>query len=197
MLMQESEFMGAIRLSGTRKIAMLISILEISKIFACKLEAMETNRFYVSTQANILNLLIKLKKDFGLTYLFISHDLNVVAYISDIVAVMHMGKIMEIGTADDIFNNPAHPYTRLLLTSVPDVYEENIKKLRMFSKAFSGKFTDNCGCNFRLRCEYAKKICKEAVPTLRTLNSKNEHFAACNFAENIVASEYFYKEKAV
>ncbi|NOZ84185.1 MAG: ABC transporter ATP-binding protein [Epsilonproteobacteria bacterium] len=151
----------------------------------------------VSTQANILNLLIKLKKDFGLTYLFIGHDLNVVAYISDIVAVMHIGKIMEIGTTDDIFNNPTHPYTRLLLRSVPDVDKENIKKLRMFSRAFSEKFTNSHGCNFRSRCEYAKEICNKTAPSLRTLNSKNEHFVACNFAEDVIVSEYFYKKKAV
>ncbi len=117
----------------------------------------------VSIQAQIINLLLELKKEYNLTMLFISHDLNVIKYIADRVAVMYMGKITEIGKTEEIFGNPKHPYTKMLLESVPKINgfvdKENISH---------GELPDNTkdykGCPFALRCSKCMNECKEAYP---------------------------------
>jgi peptide/nickel transport system ATP-binding protein len=132
----------------------------------------------VSVQAQILNLLKDLQKDLDLTYLFIAHDLSVIRYMCDNLAVMYVGKIVEIGRSEDIFNNPAHPYTEGLLSIIP----------RTTSKTKAGKMLKGTvadasnlpeGCYFHTRCPYAKDICKKEYPPLRDLG--NDHKTACHF----------------
>ena len=130
----------------------------------------------VAVQAQILNLLRKLQQDNGLTYLFISHDLGVVQYMCDAVAVMYMGKIVEYADRLTLFNDPQHPYTKALLSAVPSVSE---KRERI---VLSGDPPDPInpprGCRFANRCPMAESRCQENQPALRTIDSK--HRVACH-----------------
>ncbi len=139
----------------------------------------------VSVQAQILNLLKDLQAEFGLTYLFISHALNVVAHISDRVAVMYVGKIVELAATEDIFEHPQHPYTEALLSAVlkPDpAARHNNERIRL-----QGEVADPAnppsGCAFHPRCRYAKDKCRTDIPTLRL--TRDRHFVACHFAEEL------------
>ncbi|HUN53863.1 MAG TPA: oligopeptide/dipeptide ABC transporter ATP-binding protein [Smithella sp.] len=135
----------------------------------------------VSIQAQILNLLKDLKKDFHLTYLFISHDLNVIRFISDRVAVMYLGKIVELGPNRDIYNRPLHPYTRMLLSAVPSCdpgQKERIEKI----KGEAG-FENDQGCPFQNRCLYKIDICAKVEPKLE--KSDEHNFCACHRAGSI------------
>jgi peptide/nickel transport system ATP-binding protein len=137
----------------------------------------------VSVQAQILNLLKDLQAEFGLTYLFISHALNVVAHISDRVAVMYVGKIVELATTEEIFRKPQHPYTEALLSAVlkpdPSIRDDN-SRIRL-----EGDVADPAhpppGCAFHTRCRYAKDRCKVDIPALR--QTQSGHLVACHFAE--------------
>ena len=139
----------------------------------------------VSVQAQILNLLKDLQQEFGLTYLFISHDLNVVAHISDRVAVMYVGKIVELASTEEIFENPQHPYTEALLSAVlkpdPSIRKDN-HRIRL-----EGDVADPAnppsGCAFHPRCRHARDRCKIDRPELR--QSLEGHFVACHFAEEL------------
>jgi len=134
----------------------------------------------VSVRAQILNLLRDLQSDLGGSYLFISHDLSVVHSISDRVAVMYEGEIVEEGRAPDVFLNPAHPYTQLLVASIP----EHLKERRVDFVAGKGDAIgakDPQGCIFRLRCPYAMPRCSEAEPPL--LNAGEGHSARCFLLE--------------
>ena len=130
----------------------------------------------VAVQAQILNLLRKLQKDFGLTYLFISHDLGVVQHMCDSIAVMYMGKIVEYGPRLDIFNVPQHPYTQALLSAVPSVDKARRAKSRRI--LISGDPPDPVnlpdGCRFANRCSTAKDICRRDQPKL-------DNGVACHF----------------
>ncbi len=123
----------------------------------------------VSVQAQVLNLLRELQEKFGLTYLFVAHDLSVVRHISDRVAVMYVGKIVELAPVDQLFQSPAHPYTEALLSAVP-VPNPKIKKKRV---ALSGEVADPSntplGCAFHPRCPYAEDRCRHEVPELREI----------------------------
>jgi len=133
----------------------------------------------VSIQAQIMNLLVDLKEKQGLTYLFISHNLSVVRYISDWVAVMYLGRIIEIASQDEIFENPLHPYTRALLSSVPipDPFIEE-KRERIIIKGDVPSITSlPVGCVFHPRCLEAGKECSEAAPVLK--DKGNNHEVAC------------------
>ena len=137
----------------------------------------------VSVQAQILNLMQDLQEQLGLTYLFISHDLSVVQYISHRVAVMYVGKIVELAPTELLFTEPKHPYTQALLSSVP-VPDPTVRSLR---EPLEGEVADPAnppsGCYFHPRCPYAKDICKTTEPELRQV--AQGHFSRCHFAEEI------------
>ena len=118
----------------------------------------------VSIQSQILNLLIDLQKEFGLTYLFISHDLSVVKHISDKIAVMYLGKIVEYGSADDLFSDTFHPYTKTLLNSVPDVVAGKKKTRAVRNTDAAGLSFEKNVCAFAPRCPDALDVCREKYP---------------------------------
>jgi len=134
----------------------------------------------VSIQSQILNLLDGLQDEFGLTYLFIAHDLSVVEHVSDRVAVMYLGKIVEIAYRDELYENPLHPYTQALLSAVP-VPDPRAKIKRVILKGdVPSPVNVPPGCNFHTRCMYRKDICSKEIPTLKDMG--NEHIVACHYA---------------
>lgn len=134
----------------------------------------------VSIQSQILNLLDELQDEFGLTYLFIAHDLSVVEHVSDRVAVMYLGKIVEIASRDVLYENSLHPYTKALLSAVP-VPDPRVKTKRIILKGdVPSPVNVPPGCNFHPRCMYRKDICSKEIPTLRDMG--NEHMVACHYA---------------
>ena len=130
-----------------------------------------------SVEAQVLNLLLDLKTAFNLTYVFISHDLNVVRYISDRVMVMYLGQVVEIGAADSLFDNPAHPYTRALLSSIPAMDPEHRTEKAAISGDPPNPINPPSGCRFHTRCPQAQSICAQTAPVLGALNSP--HPVAC------------------
>ena len=130
-----------------------------------------------SVEAQVLNLLLDLKDSFNLTYVFISHDLNVVRYISDRVMVMYLGQVVEIGPADALFDNPAHPYTRALLSSIPAMDPEHRTEKAAISGDPPNPINPPSGCRFHTRCPVAQSICAQAAPVLGALHSL--HPVAC------------------
>jgi len=137
----------------------------------------------VSIQAQILNLLKKLQKQFQLTFLFISHDLSVVRYISDRVMVMYLGKIVEISDKKDLFDAPLHPYTKALLSSIP-VPNPSIKSKRILLKGdVPSPINPPTGCRFHTRCPFATERCKAEEPVLREL--RVNHSVSCHYAEEL------------
>ncbi len=135
----------------------------------------------VSIQAQIIALLIRLREELNLTYLFIAHDLSVVRNISDRVAVMYLGKIVEITSASELYANPRHPYTISLLSAVPipDPVVDRTRKRIIMSGDVPSPINPPSGCVFHPRCYMAKDICKAKKPELRHLGG--EHWAACHF----------------
>ena len=134
----------------------------------------------VSIQAQIVNLLIKLQKDLGLTYLFIAHDLAMVKHISDRVAVMYLGCMEELAESYELYRNPLHPYTKALLSAIP-IPDPKIEKQRqriMLEGEVPSPINPKPGCRFRGRCKYAKPICSEEMPELREI--EKNHFVACH-----------------
>jgi peptide/nickel transport system ATP-binding protein len=136
----------------------------------------------VSVQAQILNLLKELQETLGLTYLFIAHDLSVIRYMCDTVAVMYVGKIVEMGKSEDIFNKPAHPYTEGLLSIIPRT-DTKTKRSKMLVGGVADASNLPSGCHFHPRCPYAKDICKSEFPPLRERG--DDHKAACHFDLNL------------
>ncbi len=136
----------------------------------------------VSIQAQVLNMMRELQREFGLTYLFISHDLAVVRYLSTKIGVMYLGKLVEIGPADEVYTRPAHPYTRGLLDSAPvaDPGAEHAKIKEGITGELPSAINPPSGCRFRTRCPQAQDLCAEAEPPLRPF-SENGHEAACHF----------------
>ena len=135
----------------------------------------------VSIQAQIINLLKKLQKELNLTYLFISHDLSVVKFISDRIGVMYLGSMVEFGTKKDIFANPLHPYTKALFSAIPNP-NPDVKMNRIVLKGdIPSPANPPSGCRFHTRCPYATEKCKEVVPEYKEYG--NGHFAACHLLE--------------
>lgn len=137
----------------------------------------------VSVQAQILNLLEDLQGEYGLTYLFIAHDLSVIQHISSRVAVMYVGKIVELAETNELFFNLKHPYTEALLSAIP-IPDPRVQMERLIlSGEVANPANPPSGCYFHPRCRYAEKICKEKEPKLREISK--EHYVACHFAEKL------------
>lgn len=134
----------------------------------------------VSVQSKILNLLLRLQRELDLTYIFISHDLSVVKHISDRIAVMYLGKIVEEADADTIYEKPCHPYTEALISAIPDPDPEKTKKRLILKGEIPSVENPPPGCRFHTRCMYAEDICSREEPPLSVRDARREHFAACH-----------------
>ena len=121
----------------------------------------------VSIQAQIINLLKQLKEDFNLTFLFISHDLSVIKYLSDRIAIMYLGEVVEIGRTEEIFRNPKHPYTKALLSSVPELNPQDEKERIHLQGELPSPENLPTGCKFHTRCPYVMEICKTSTPQIK------------------------------
>lgn len=131
----------------------------------------------VSIQAQIINLLKELKKNFNLTILFISHDLSVIKYISDKIAIMYLGEVIEFGTTEEIFSNPKHPYTKALLGAAPQLNEKNSKEKISLKGELPSPENLPIGCKFHTRCPFVMEKCKTEIP--QNINFSNVHFCKC------------------
>ena len=137
----------------------------------------------LSIQAQIINLLDKLKRNLGLSYLFIAHDLSVVRHLSDRVAVMYLGKIVETGLRDDIFTRFQHPYTEALLSAVPRISPSTAKKRIILKGDPPTPLDPPAGCPFHPRCPYAEPVCSTTSPPLE--EKRAGHLAACHFSKKL------------
>ena len=135
----------------------------------------------VSIQAQIINLLKQMQKDLNLTYVFISHDLSVVKFISDKIGVMYLGSMVEFGSKKDIFDNPLHPYTKALFSAIPQP-DPDVKMERIVLKGdIPSPANPPKGCRFHTRCPHAMDICKEVPPEYKDYG--NGHCAACHLLD--------------
>jgi oligopeptide/dipeptide ABC transporter ATP-binding protein len=138
----------------------------------------------VSIRAQVLNLLQRLQKQFDLTYLFVSHDLSVVRHVADRIAVMYLGRIVELADRDELYAAPKHPYTKALLSAVP-IPDPKIEKRRqriILSGDLPSPINIPSGCRFHTRCPMAQQICREVEPAFEAKEGR-EHYAACHFSE--------------
>jgi oligopeptide/dipeptide ABC transporter ATP-binding protein len=140
----------------------------------------------VSVRAQVLNLLQRLQKQFHLTYLFVSHDLSVVRHVADRIAVMYLGKIVEIADRDELYAAPKHPYTKALLSAVPipDPKIERKRQRIILSGDLPSPINIPKGCRFHTRCPMAQSICREIEPSFEAKEG-HQHYAACHFAEKV------------
>ena len=132
----------------------------------------------VSIQAQIINLLLDLKEHQNLTYMFITHDLSVVKYISDRVGVMYLGNMVELAEADEIFHHPIHPYTEALLNAIPTTDTVGAKELSILEGDIPSPVNPPKGCKFHTRCKYCTEICTQVVPAWEEV--RPNHFVACH-----------------
>ena len=140
----------------------------------------------VSVRAQVLNLLQRLQKQFELTYLFVSHDLSVVRHVADRIAVMYLGKIVELSDRDELYTAPKHPYTQALLSAVP-IPDPKVEKRRqrvILSGDLPSPINIPSGCRFHTRCPMAQQICREVEPAFEAKEGR-EHYAACHFSEEV------------
>ncbi len=147
----------------------------------------------VSVQAQILNLMQDLQQELNLTYLFISHDLSVVEYIANRVAVMYVGKLVEIASTEELFGNPRHPYTEALLSAVPKPNPRLRSKRLLLEGDVPDPANPPCGCYFHPRCRYAREVCKNEAPSLREISPG--HSTACHFAEELSLTGVIFSSK--
>jgi oligopeptide/dipeptide ABC transporter ATP-binding protein len=132
----------------------------------------------VSVQSQILNLLQRLKKEHQLTYLFISHDLSVVKHVSDRVAVMYLGKIVELADKKDLYDNPLHPYTKALLSAIPSTKEEKKRERVILKGDVPSPLNVPTGCRFHTRCPIATEKCRKEEPVVNEMNTN--HYVSCH-----------------
>ena len=138
----------------------------------------------VSIQAQVLNLMNDLKRERGLTYFFISHDMSVIEYISDRIVVMYLGKIMEISDAEALYKKPVHPYTQALLSAIPVADIDHQKERILLEGDVPSPINIPSGCRFHTRCQHCQQICKEKEPELKTyIEDGKEHMVACHFSD--------------
>jgi peptide/nickel transport system ATP-binding protein/oligopeptide transport system ATP-binding protein len=137
----------------------------------------------LSIQAQIVNLLKDLQEEFGLTYLFISHDLGVIEHVCDRVAVMYLGRIVEIASAEDLYDRPRHPYTEALMNAVPVPDPNRHRQKQVLSGEIPSPIDPPTGCHFHPRCPYAKDICQKEYPVLS--EQLPGHKAACHFSAEV------------
>ena len=139
----------------------------------------------VSIQSQVVNMLEDMQEEMGLTYLFVAHDLSMVKHISDRVAVLYLGTLVELTTSEELYANPRHPYTQALLSAIPIPdpkveAERDRKKIRLEGEVPS-PINTKPGCKFQGRCKYAKDICRQQMPELKDVG--NNHFVACHFCD--------------
>jgi len=137
----------------------------------------------VSIQAQVLNLLEDLQEEFGLTYLFIAHNLSVVKHISDRVAVMYLGRIVELAKTEELFDNPKHPYTEALMSAVPVPDPDYNAERILLEGDVPSPVNPPSGCYFHPRCRYVREVCRTEAPVYRTVG--REHFVTCHLAESL------------
>jgi oligopeptide/dipeptide ABC transporter ATP-binding protein len=144
----------------------------------------------VSIRAQVLNLLQRLQKQFNLTYLFVSHDLSVVRHVADRIAVMYLGKIVELADRDELYAAPKHPYTKSLLSAVPipDPQIEKRRKRIILAGDLPSPINIPTGCRFHTRCPMAQDICRQVEPAYEAKDGR-EHYAACHFSEYVTPSD--------
>jgi oligopeptide transport system ATP-binding protein len=140
----------------------------------------------VSVRAQVLNLLQRLQQQFNLTYLFVSHDLSVVRHVADRIAVMYLGKIVELSDRDELYAAPKHPYTKALLSAVPipDPTIERRRKRIILAGDLPSPIKIPPGCRFHTRCPMAQDICREVEPAFEPKEGR-EHYAACHFSDRV------------
>ena len=141
----------------------------------------------VSIQSQILNLLLELQQEMNLTYLFIAHDLAVVRHISDRIAVMYLGKIVELTDAESIYKNPFHPYTKALISAIP-IPDPTLKKKKIILEGdVPSPINPPSGCRFNTRCPFVKDICRQEAPELKPAPGTDgqQHLVSCHFAGEI------------
>ena len=135
----------------------------------------------VSIQSQILNLLLDLQQEMGMAYLFIAHDLSVIKHVSDQIAVMYLGRVVEIADSEDLYANPLHPYTQALIASIPVPDPRQRKDFKPLQGEVPSPLNPPPACHFVDRCAYAKEICHKETPILRSLDG-DDHQVACHFA---------------
>ncbi len=140
----------------------------------------------VSVRAQVLNLLQRLQRQFDLTYLFVSHDLSVVRHVADRIAVMYLGKVVELSDRDELYLAPKHPYTKALLSAVPipDPKVEKRRKRIILSGDLPSPINIPSGCRFHTRCPMAQQICSEVEPVFEAKEGR-QHYAACHFSDKV------------
>ncbi len=141
----------------------------------------------VSVQAQVINLLAELRDRLGLTLVVIAHDLAVIRHMSDRVAVMYLGKIVEEGPTDEIFAHPRHPYTMALLSAIPEAEHGRTRRQIALTGEMPSPVDPPSGCRFRTRCRFARETCAAEIPALRETDTGPGHRAACHFFEEIAA----------
>lgn len=144
-----------------------------------------TSALDVSVQAQILNLLKSLQKKYGMTYLFITHNLAVIRSVSDRVIVMYLGKIVEEAPTDELFKNPVHPYTQALLSAIPVPDTRRKRDVLVLSGDVPSPSNPPSGCRFHTRCRFAENVCEKTEPQLKEI--KTGHWSACHFSDEIMS----------
>ena len=135
----------------------------------------------VSIQSQVLNLLLDLQREMGLSYLFIAHNLAVVKHVSDRVAIMYLGRIVEFADADDVYRDPRHPYTRALISAIPEPNPQRVRERIVLSGDVPSPINPPSGCPFHTRCPHATERCRAEQPALREVPGRSGHTVACHY----------------